>query len=351
MAVGQGSLEGYGSYLAVGRETAFGTGVTTTAELNFISASLKTLKETKVIEQVETSRTYSKDIKLSRVIEGEVECYAYAEPNGFNYLIQNAFGGTVTSATATGETAGGTAFSHTYVVGAMDGTYKSLSFNHRKGQSSGGQIFQYTGGRVGEAMFTAEIDEALKCNFSLICKDSTQTSNDVASAIATTGACEPLSFVNGTILAEATTLGALSAGSSLWHVQTVEFGINNNLKSDTGSRRIGTDTLDVLPVGIATFTLNMTIRFDTTTAYDAMMNNTDFAVDLNFQGSTLSTSVIRRGMRFQFPKVKISDAGDPEIGGPDEMLTSQVTCMVFRDTSSTGGYAMRSIVTNNSSSY
>lgn len=133
MSVGQGSLEGYGSYLAAGRETTFGTGVTTTAEVNFITASLKTLKEVKTLEQVETSRTYSKNFRTSKVIEGEFETYAFAEPNGFQYLMQNAFGGTVTSATATGETAGGAAFTHTYVIGDMNGTYKSLSLNHRKG--------------------------------------------------------------------------------------------------------------------------------------------------------------------------------------------------------------------------
>ena len=138
MAVGQGSVEGYGSYLAVGRETTLGTAVTTTAALNFVSASLKTMKETKLIEQIETNRTYSKEIKLGKVIEGEIETYAYAEPNAFNYMLQNAFGGTVTSATATGETAGGAAFEHTYVIGDMNDTYKGLTLNHRKGQSSGG---------------------------------------------------------------------------------------------------------------------------------------------------------------------------------------------------------------------
>ena len=350
MAVGQNSLEGYGSYLAVGRESTFGTGVTTTSQLEFISASMKVLKETKVIEQVETSRTYSKQIKMGKMIEGEFETHAYAEPNSFQYMLFNAFGGTVTSATATGETAGGAAFEHSIEIGNMDGDYPSLSLNMRKGQETGGKVFEYSGVRVNEANFVAEIDEPLKATFSVIAKDATQTTNDVSAALATTTCNEPLSFVNGRVSVVADTLAAVTT-TGFWHVQSAEFGLANNLKSDTGSRRIGSDTLDVLPPGIANMNLTLNIRFDTTTAYDGMINNTDFAVELEFQGSTLGTSVIKRGMKFQFPVCKISDAGDPDIGGPDEQITSAVIFQPFRDCSSAGGYAMKAIVTNDVSSY
>lgn len=350
MAVGEGSLEGYGSYLAVGRESTFGTGVTTTSQLDFIAAGLKTLKETKVIEQVERSRTYSKQIKMGKTIEGELECYAYAEPNAFAYLLFNGMGGTVTSATATGETTGGAAMTHSIDVGNMDGAYPSLSMNMRKGQSTGGKVFEYTGLRVNEMNFAAEMDEALKATFALVGKDSTQTSNDVASALVTTGACEPLSFVNGRISVVQGTLGAVTT-TGYWHVQSAEWGISNNLKSDTGSRRIGSDTLDVLPPGIANLNLTLNIRFDTTTAFDGMMDNSDFAIELEFLGSTLSGSAVRRGLKFQFPVCKISDAGDPEIGGPDEQITSAVVFQPFRDVSSSGGYAMRALLTNDTASY
>jgi len=350
MAVGEGSLEGYGSYLAVGRETTFGTGVTATAQFDFISAGLKTVKETKILEQVTRSRTFSKSIQMGKVIEGEMESYAFSETNAFNYLLHNAFGGTVTSATAAGETTGGLAFTHTIVTGSMDGTNKSLSFNMRKGQSLGGKVFEYTGARVNEASFSAEIDEPLKCTFAVICKNSTQTSNDVASALDTTGSCEPLSFVDGRVSVEAGTLGAITT-TSFWHVQNAEFGIANNLKSDSASRRIGSDVLDVLPVGVANHNLTLTIRFDTTTAWDDMIANSDMTIELDFQGSTLATSTIRRGIKFQFPVAKITDAGDPEVGGPDEMLTSQVVFSILRDDSSAGGFAFRALVTNLTSSY
>jgi hypothetical protein len=126
----------------------------------------------------------------------------------------------------------------------------------------------------------------------------------------------------------------------------VEFGIANSLKNDSNARRIGSAVLDVLPVGIASFTLNTTMRFDTLTAYTAMLNNSSLAFELEFLGATLPSSLLREGIKFQFPKVKVNMAGDPEIGGPDELLTSEVELQVLRDDSSATGFACRAIVTN-----
>ena len=80
------------------------------------------------------------------------------------------------------------------------------------------------------------------------------------------------------LLSVETSSAALTT-TSFWHVQSMSFSISNNLNADTSSRRIGSDTLQVLPAGLAQFELKATIRFDTTTAYDAMMNGTRFFAD------------------------------------------------------------------------
>jgi hypothetical protein len=95
----------------------------------------------------------------------------------------------------------------------------------------------------------------------------------------------------------------------------------------------------------------MTVRFDTTTAYAAMVAASQLAVELEFQGTTLTTSAIKRGLKVQFPVVYINNAGDPEIGGPDEVLTSEIEFHVLRDGSSATGYACRALLTNNIASY
>jgi hypothetical protein len=267
-----------------------------------------------------------------------------------NFILQNAMGGTVTTATATGETAGGDAFEHDFRIGSMNQSYTSLSFNHRKGGSTTGKVFEYNGVRVNEITFSAEIDEALKCSASFMCKDSTQTTNDVESSLTALADCQPLSFIDGRISVE--NAFASLTSTSIWHVQSAEWGIANNLKSDSESRRIGSDTVDVMPVGIANLTLNLTVRYNTQTAYDNMLNATNLACELEFQGKTLtSSSSIRRGIKFQFPAIQVSDPGDPEIGGPDEILTSEIAFHVLQDVSSAGGYALRTVVTNTATTY
>jgi len=348
MAVGQGALINGLSYLAIGRETTYGTYVTGTAGLNFLSASLKGMKERKILEEIQTSRTNSNSLGLGRTVEGEIECYYSPRSLAANYLLINAFGGgPVTSATATGETAGGGAFSHTINIANFDQTYSSLSINMRKGDSASAKIVEYSGLRVNELAITAEIDEPLVMNFGLIGKDWSNSTNDVSSSLSTSTQI-PLSFVNGRFSVETST-GALTT-TSFWHVQSVELVLKNNLKADASSRRIGSDTLAVLPPGLAQIELKATIRFDTTTAIDAMKNGTRLVAELEFQGDTLTGSAVKEGIKLTMPWVEVSDAGDPEIGGPNEFLTSEVSFLVLRDPTSSG-YALRALVNNLTSSY
>ncbi len=82
-----------------------------------------------------------------------------------------------------------------------------------------------------------------------------------------------------------------------------------------------------------------------------MMAGTNYSATLEFQGSTLAGSGLSRFIKFDFPKMTIAEAGDPEISGPDEILTSQVTFNVLRDVSSANGYALRAVVRNLTASY
>ena len=349
MAVGDSALIGGDSYLAVGRETTYGTYNTATAALDFVSAALKLTKEGKIIEQIERSRTYSKRVHLSKTVEGEVEFYYAPLVDSCNFILQNAFGGAITTATATGETAGGAAFTHTVAVGAMVGTsYPSLCINMRKGDATGGKIFEYSGLRVNELTLSAEIDEGILCSASLIGKDATSGGSSVASALTIT-ASPVLSFVDGRISVE-TSFASLTR-TSFWHVQSVELTMNNNLNADSESRRIGSDTLVVCPPGILDVELKATIRFDTLTAWSAMVNATQLSGQLEFLGPTMTTSVIRQGIKLNLPRLYVQDAGEPEVSDASGILTSEVTFHVLRDDTSATGYLIQALITNNKSSY
>ncbi len=347
MAVGDTALYAGESYLGFGRESTYGTYVTAGAGMDFLSANLKTLKDSKILAQVERKRTMSKQVSLGKVCTGEVSAYIQTEVTAMGFILQNAFGGTVTSATATGETAGGSAFTHTFLEGSMDQSYKSLSINARKGPATGGKVFRYSGGRIDSMSIVAELDEAVKMNLGMIFQDSTCLSDDIESLMTAT-AWEPLSFVNGRLSVESSFSSLTS--TSFWQVQSVNFSLKNNLKNDATSRRIGSDILSVLPIGVQSYELSCQVRYNTTTAYDAMLAATEFSAELEFLGSTLTTSVIRKGLKLQFQKVTIKDAGDPEISGPDGILTSNVVFNVLRDESATG-YAVRALMTNSVANY
>jgi hypothetical protein len=351
VADGQNANVGFSSYLAVGRESTFKTYVTATAGLDFLSASFKTTVEQKTIESISTKRTYSDRISLSKTVEGEVEFHMAADSDAAVFLLHNAFGGgAVSSASATGDaTTGAGVMDHTFSINNFDASNTSLSFNHRKGDATNGKIFEYKGCRVNEFTLTGEVDEPLMANASIIAVDSSVSSNDISANILTVTGQTPLSFVNMRLSVEGT-FASLTT-SSFWHVQSFEFGINNQLKSDSDSRRIGTNTLDVLPPGVAQFTLNFSMRFDTLTAYNAMLSETQLAAQLMFVGPTLSGSTLPQRITINMPRIFIQDAGDPEVGGPDEILKAEISCLVLRDDSSAAGYAVQAVVRNKTASY
>lgn len=350
MADGQNANVGFQSYLAVARESTFKTYVTATAGLDFLSASFKTVKEQKTIEAISTKRTFSDRISLSKTVEGEIEFYMAADSDACVFLLHNAFGGgAVSSASATGDTTGAGVMDHTFSINNFDASNTSLSFNHRKGDSTNGKIFEYKGCRVNEFTLSGEVDEALMANASIIAVDSSTSTNDISANVISVTGQTPLSFVNMRLSVEGTFASLTS--SSFWHVQSFEWGIANQLKSDNDSRRIGTDILDVLPAGVAQFTFNFSMRFDTLTAYNAMLNETQLAAQLVFQGPTLTGSTLRQQITINMPRIYIQDAGDPEVGGPDEILKADISCLVLRDDSSAAGYAVKATVRNQTASY
>lgn len=339
MAVGQGALVSGFSYVALSKEATFGTYATCTSAIEFNSFKMTTTKERKILEQVSLKRFQAKSIGLGKKTEGEIEFYFVPDLTSSGLIIQNAFGGSLTTATVTAATS----FTHTYAVGNMDASCPSLSINCRYGDSSAAKIFNYAGVRVNELGFKAEIDDALICTAGLITLSATNTGTDVSSAL-TVSTANPLSFVGGRVSVEGT-LASLTS-STFWHVQSVEYKHSNNLKADNDCRRIGSDELQAIVLGQASAELTVTLRFDTLTAYNAMMAQTQFAAEFEFTGETIAASTLPKSLKLQFPKVFIKSAPEPEIGGPDEVLKTTVVFDVMRDDSSAGGYAVQAILTN-----
>lgn len=350
LTIGASQITSLESYVAVAGESTWGTYATCTNQLIFESTSITKKRNTKVIEEIvrNTSRTYQSRVNLGVSVDGDIAFNYRPQSDACNLFLINAFGGAVSSATVTASVS----YLHTINVGDMDNntnssssTIKSLSVNIRKGGTDG-KVFEYHGCRVNELMFTAEVDDVLKCNATLIGKDATNNTNDISAALACPTA-NPLIFHQGRISLEATTTSLVTTAS--WHVQSVEFGISNNLKSDTQARAIGSETLEVLPPGVANLTLNVSMRFDTVTAYAALMAGTKYACDLEFIGVTLPSSDKTEYLKFRLPAIYIKEGAEPEIGGPDEILKTDITFDVLCDSCS--GYSVQATLQNGTQNY
>jgi hypothetical protein len=101
---------------------------------------------------------------------------------------------------------------------------------------------------------------------------------------------------------------------------------------------------------MAQFELSCQIRFDTTTAIDAMAAGTRLFGQFEFLGNTMTGSAVREGLKMTFPNLIVTDAGDPEVSSSGDVLVSTVTFAVLRDPTASG-YAVRATVTNLASSY
>jgi hypothetical protein len=351
--LGKNSVVSWGSYVGVGRETTLGTYATMTTGLDFLTSSLNTKRDGKILDEIvrNADGVGVNRITLGKGIEGALEFYYRPSDKACNYILQQAFGGTISSATLTTG-----AYQHTFNLGDMENNrptttasnYKGLSVNIRKGNAADGKVWQYQGLRVNELVMASALDEALRINASFIGMDSTQVSNDVSSGLTYTDE-PPFVFTQARISVESSL--AACTTSTYWHVQSAEISIKNSLKADADSRRLGSEILDVMPIGKREIGVKLGMRFDTVTAYDYFKNATRLAMQLEFIGATIGATNQLKKLTLNIPKLYLNNSTDPEIGGPDEVLKSSLEFQVLYDSDSTTGYALKALLQNDNANY
>lgn len=354
MSLGANAMVGYPSYLLIGREATFKTYLTCTSQLNFTQAKFHMEKDSKTIAEITTKRTFAQRVGLGRKLDGDLSFVMASDNDACQYLLQNAFGGgatgaNITSATAAGDTVGAGVFEHVYSVGNFDASFTSLCLNHRKGDTSLGKVWEYCGMRVDTFSLKAKLDDVLMAQVKMVGVDASVTTNDLSGIITNVVTQTPLSFVGMRFSVEGT-FNSLTT-TNFWHVQSIDFSMKNGIKSDASTRRIGSDVPEVLPAGIMQPTLKVSMRFDDLTAYNAMMAQTQLSAQIAFMGDTIPGSALQQMIRLDFPKVFIKNAGDPEVGGPDQIIKSDVEFEILRDITTTTGYALKATVRNKTASY
>ena len=318
MAVGSDGIPAVRSYIAVGKESTFGTYASATTAVAFVSSSFKTEVETQKLDQIGINRGFSGRVTLGKNVSGTLETFFH--PQESTLLVAAALGGPLISTAISTS-----AIHHSISAGNFDTTtaIQSLSFNERKGTTN---VFRYSGGRVNTLKLSGSIGEPIMLSADMVFKDSTLLSDDIANTL-TYSAVQPFTFVQG-VFRYAATEGSLTSTVNE-PIQGFELTINNNVISDENARSLGTITVDILPVTRREIEFKVTNRWDTTTTFNRFIQATQASVELYFTVGSI-TSDHGYQCRIRLPKV-FNVTGDTELSGADEILSSEITYDVVLD--------------------
>ncbi len=316
MAVGDTSKPGVQSAIAVRPEATYGTFAVTTSALNPYaptSIGIRTEFATQKLEELTGNRGYSRQVQLDKSVAGAIEGFFHPEES-LPFLI-NAFGGryTFNSLTSAGD--------HSVSTGnfSASDTCVSLSVWAQKGES---HFFRYAGGVINSYKLSAAIGEPLKMTAEFVFKDSSISTADTAvSLVLSFSSARPFTYVDGQFR-HAAVEGSLTS-SVMEPIQSFELEINNNLMTDAQARELGSRVLSRRPPsGRQDVMLKITQRFDTTTTFNRMVDNTAGAVSLFFTGDSISAEY-NKELNIIIPNVRFRNT-EPPVEGANEVLTSEI---------------------------
>lgn len=327
MAIGDGAHASVRSYVAIGKETNFGTYLSCSTAIEALSCSFKTTIQTMKIDSLSTNRGPSRRVMLDKEVAGSIEHYGHPIESALVFV--SALGGAITTTTlSTG------VYQHVINAGNFGDTISSVSFNVRKGGETATSVWQYHGGRVNSLKLTANVGEPLRVSADYIFQDSTNVSNDVSAALTLTSYI-PWTYVQGTY-------GYTAAAEK---ITGFELTISNGLKSDKDARALGQNTLVALPATRREVDFKITQRVDTTTAWTRFTGDAGGAVQLVFTGESISSSNFNK-LTIDMPKVKYRTP-DFELKGPGDINIADIEFDVLVDNAMTStGYDVKFTLIN-----
>lgn len=327
MALGDAAELGYSSFLGVAQEETWGTHITSTNFLEYESESFGKTRDEKILEALgSTGRNPLKRYLGNQMIAGSVECNLNIMEDACAFILNHALAGTVASEMLTGGAATETtSYEHVPAQGSFGDSVTSLSFTTRKGST---QLFQMNGCRVNSLSIKGDgPGEPVIMSAEFIGKDSTVCTDTLTVSLSDDA---PLLGQNVTFYT-AETEGALDLSGTAETILGFEFTYNNNLINDDSSRSLGDINLSVLPVGRATTSLKLKMRYDTaTTWHDRAFSETAIACELRIDSTntlgtedddTSASMLIRLPVAYAKTENLIPEIGEPGIITYDVELT------------------------------
>lgn len=340
MSVGDQGYAVLPGYVAIGKETTWGTYASASSGVEAISCSFKVEIDSQKLDTIGRNRGFSKRVMLNKMVGGEIQSYLH--PVESSLLLMNAMAGAVVS------TAGSTgAYTHSVTAGNYDTTTAILgiSANVKKGNFT----FRYNGGRVNTAKISATVGEPVKCSFDMIFKDATQQSDDIGSILSVSSFL-PMTFANGVFRYKDSEVNAATT-TAVEPIQSFELTIKNNLESENPARQLGSNLIAILPAKRRDIELKVTQRFDTTTGYLRFIQATIGAAELVFTGPDSISATRFTRMTMRLPKL-YQNSNDPTLDKANEILSSEFTYDVVVDNPNTvTGKDIGLTIENNVSAY
>lgn len=322
MSVGDFAEAATRSYVALGKESTFGTYASATTAVEAISCGFIVERESQKIEAIGPSRAMITRVQLEQTVSGPLETNLH--PHQSVLLIANAMGGGIASSV----TAVAGTYTHSITAGNFDTMASSLSFNVRKGSTL---TWRYLGGRVNEMKIVGEVGSPIVATFDFFFRDATQTADDIATTLSIS-AVLPFTFVQG-VYRYAATEATVPTTTAQEPIQGFELTVSNNIATGPEARQLGSNLHTVLPATKRNVELVINQRFDTTTAYQRMLQATQGSVELFFRGATITSSSAVDAFyecTIRFPKVYYQ-AADTVLEGANEVLTMEIPLDVVSD--------------------
>lgn len=341
MSNGQGSQQGYTSFLGAGKETAWGTKVAPTTFFEFNSESLSCQDEEQIPETMNGDRDFTRRLQGARSVSGSVEGPFNPGVDFAVMLLANALGGDIVTTGVVGETG---AYQHVISAGdILNGDVSALTIVKRLGLSD---KFAYIGCRVNSLTLKCENGNFVSISAEIVAKDSESESASITPVLIDV---EPCNFPLVKLWVAAVGVTPLQAAGNLQTLQSFELTINNNLITDDKARSLGSNTLDVLVPARREIRLKVSQRYDSTEMIDRSKAGEPYqaAILLESRDTILEAGTQKYDTLVELPEIYYNVA---EPGASDMGIISiepEFTCVKSKDE----GYAIQATVHNATATY
>jgi len=294
-------LTGNKAKLQIGKETTWGTLVTTTQEYAFFSEEFKETREKKVEGVIVGSKGEPANYTTKIQVEGGFSCLARADDIG--YLLAGTLGseGTITDVGTNGK-------KHTFTALEMSESSSLPSFTIKIDRIA--DKFAYSGFKIDELKLSGSAGDFVKVDVKGVGKDET-TGTTLASL--SKSSRRPFKFSGGT----------LKFGTTSIEITSFDFNYKNNLQKDIQTNLTGLYTYEPQPAQ-RQITLNIETIFDdnSLTQYTNYYKTDDtFALELEFESEEEIETGLNYSMKIIIPTIQITSS-DFGVKGTDVLKHS-----------------------------